>query len=72
MQCRCLGSSVWLEIIRLKFELLNTFLNSDPKFHQPLIVDGVDKSIMASFAILSKGCLFRVGLFIILCVVVAP
>ena len=46
--------------------------NSDPKFHQPLIVDGVDKSTRASFAILNKGCLFRVGLFIILCVVMAP
>ena len=45
---------------------------SDPKFHKPLIVDGVGKSIRASFAILNKGCLFRVGMFIILCVVVAP
>jgi len=45
---------------------------SDPKIHQSLIVDGVGKSTGASFAILSKGCLFRVGLFIILCVVVAP
>jgi hypothetical protein len=44
----------------------------DPKFHHPLIVDGVGKSTRASFAILNKGCLFRVGLFIILCVVVVP
>jgi hypothetical protein len=43
--------------------------SNDPKFHQPLIVDGVGKSTKASFAILNKGCLFRVGLFIILCVV---
>ena len=46
--------------------------NRDPKFHQPLIVDGVGKSTRASFAILNKECLFRVGLFIILCVVMAP
>ena len=45
---------------------------SDPKFHQLLIVDGVGKSTKASFAIVNKGCLFRVCLFIILCVVVAP
>jgi len=45
---------------------------SDPKFHHPLIVDGVGKSAKALFAILNKGCLFRVGLFIILCVVKAP
>jgi len=44
----------------------------DPKFHQPLIVDGVGKSTGASFAILNKGCSFRVGLFIILCVVAVP
>jgi len=44
--------------------------NTDPKFHQPLIVDGVGKSAGASFVIFNKGCLFRVGLFIILCVVV--
>lgn len=42
---------------------------SDPKFHQPLIVDGVGKSTNASFAILKRGCLLRVGLFIILSVV---
>ena len=46
--------------------------NSDPQFHQPLIVDGVGKSTGASFAILNKGCLFHVGLFIILCVIVVP
>jgi len=46
--------------------------NSDPKFHQPLIVDGVGKSTRASFEILNKGCIFRVGLFINLCVVVVP
>jgi len=46
--------------------------NSDPKFHQPLIVDGVGKSTKISFAVLNKGYLFRVGLFIILCVIVAP
>ena len=42
--------------------------NSDPKFHHPLIVDGVGRSISALFAILNSGCLFRVGLFIISCV----
>ena len=46
--------------------------NSDPKFHHPLIVDGVGRSTRASFAILNRGCLFRVGLFIILCVVMVP
>ena len=46
--------------------------SSDPKFHHPLIVDGVGRSTMASFAILNKGCLFRLGLFIILCVVAVP
>jgi len=40
--------------------------SSDPKFHHPLIVDGVGRSTRASFAILNKGCLFRVGLFIYL------
>jgi len=50
----------------------NHIPRSDPKFHQPLIVDGVGKSTKASFAILNKGCLFRVGLFIILCVIVVP
>jgi len=43
---------------------------SDPKFH--LIVDGFGKCTGESFAILNKGCLFRVGLFFILCVVVVP
>jgi hypothetical protein len=37
--------------------------SSDPKFHQALIVDGVGRSTRASFAILNKGCLFRMGLF---------
>jgi type IV secretory pathway VirB6-like protein len=46
--------------------------NSAPKFHQSLIVDSVGKSTRALFAVLNKGCLFRVGLFIILCFVVAP
>jgi len=44
--------------------------NNDPKFHQPVIVDGVGNSTRALFGILNKECLFRVGLFIILCVVV--
>ena len=43
---------------------------SDPKFHQPLI--GVGKYTKASLTILNKGCLFRMGLFIILCVVTVP
>jgi hypothetical protein len=34
--------------------------NSDPKFHQPLIVDGVGRSTKSSFATLNRGCLFRV------------
>ena len=46
--------------------------NSDPKFHYPLIVDGVGRSTRASFAILNRGCLFCVGLFIILCAVMVP
>jgi hypothetical protein len=46
--------------------------SSDPKFHHPLIVDGVGRSTSASFAILNRGCLFRVGLFIILCAVRGP
>ena len=37
-----------------------------------LFVDGVGRSTRASFAILNRGCLFRVGLFIILCVVRVP
>ena len=52
--------------------LPSRFPKSDPKFHQSLIVDGVGKSTKASFAILNRGFLFRVGLFIILCVVVVP
>ena len=46
--------------------------NSDPKFHQRLIVDGIGKFTRTSFAILNKGCLPRVGLFIISCVEVVP
>lgn len=46
--------------------------NSDPKFHHPLIVDGVGRSTRAPLAILNRGCLFRVGLFIILCAVKVP
>jgi hypothetical protein len=34
---------------------------SDPKFHHPLIVEGVGKSTTAPFAILISGCLFRMG-----------
>jgi hypothetical protein len=30
--------------------------SSDPKFHQPLIVDGVGRSTRASFSILNRGC----------------
>jgi len=46
--------------------------SNDPKFHQPLIVEGVGRSTSALFAILNRGCLFRVGLFIILYVVAVP
>jgi hypothetical protein len=46
--------------------------NNDPKFQHPLIVDGVGRSTRASFAILNRGCLFHVGLFIILCDARAP
>jgi hypothetical protein len=44
--------------------------SSDPKFHHHLIVDGVGRSTNALFAILNSGCLYRMGLFISLCVVV--
>ena len=44
--------------------------NTDPKFHQTLIVDDVGKSTRALSVIFDKGYLFRVCLFIILCVVV--
>jgi hypothetical protein len=44
--------------------------SSDPKFHHPLIVEGVGKSTNAFLAILISGCLFRMGLFISLSVVV--
>jgi hypothetical protein len=46
--------------------------NNDPKFHQPVIVDGVGRSTRALFAILNRGCLFLVGLFIIFCGVEVP
>jgi len=46
--------------------------SSDPKFHHPLIVDGVGKSTSAFLAIFISGCLFRMGLFISLSVVVVP
>jgi hypothetical protein len=46
--------------------------SSDPKFHHPLIVDGVGRSTRALLAILRRGCLFRMGLFISLCVVAVP
>ena len=46
--------------------------SSDPKFHHPLIVDGVGRSTSALFAILNSGCLLRMGLFISLSVVVVP
>lgn len=46
--------------------------NSDPKFHHHLIVDGVGRSTGVLFAILIKGCLFRLGLFLSLCVAVVP
>jgi hypothetical protein len=65
MRYQCLGSSV-VAICATK-----QIPSSDPKI-QPVIVDGVGKSTRASFAILNKGCLFRVGLFIILHVVVVP
>ena len=38
--------------------------SSDPKFHHPLIVDGVGRSTSALFAIWNSGCLLRMGLFI--------
>jgi hypothetical protein len=44
--------------------------NSDPKFHHNLIVDGAGRSTWALFAILNRGCLCRVGLFINLYVIV--
>jgi hypothetical protein len=46
--------------------------SSGPEFHHPLIVEGVGKSTRASFAILNRRCLFRMGLFIILYVARAP
>ena len=44
--------------------------NNDQTFHRPLIVDGFGKSTRVLFVVLNKECLFRTGLFIILCVVV--
>jgi hypothetical protein len=44
--------------------------NGDPKFHHPVITDGAGRSSKALFATLIKGCLFRVALFINVCVVV--
>jgi hypothetical protein len=35
-----------------------------PKFYHPLTVDGVGRSTKALSAIMIRGCLFRVGLFI--------
>jgi hypothetical protein len=52
--------------------LLGHFLIVIQSFIILLIVDGAGKSTRALFAILIKGCLFRVGLFIILCVAVVP
>jgi hypothetical protein len=46
--------------------------SSDPEFHQAIIVDGVGRSTRASFAILNRGCLFRMGLFIVLHVARVP
>ena len=46
--------------------------SSDPKFHHLLIVDGAGWYTRALFAILSNGCLFRMGLFTNLYVLVAP
>lgn len=46
--------------------------SSDPKFHHPLMVEGVGRSTSALFAILNKGCFLRMGLFISLCVVMVP
>ena len=45
---------------------------SDPKFHQPLIIDGAGKCTGASFVILNEGCVFRVGFVIVLCFVAVP
>jgi hypothetical protein len=44
--------------------------SSDPKFNHPLSVDDVDRSTRASFAVLNRGCLGRMSLFISLCAVV--
>jgi hypothetical protein len=39
--------------------------SNDPKFHHALIFAGDGKSTSALFAILKRGWLFRMGLFII-------
>jgi hypothetical protein len=39
--------------------------SSDLKFHHPLIVDGVDRSTRALFAILNSGCSCRLGLCVV-------
>ena len=52
--------------------IIRQIANSDPKFHHPLIVDGVGRSTRALFVILNNGCFFRMGLFINSCAVVAP
>jgi hypothetical protein len=38
--------------------------SSYQNFHHPLAVDGIGRSTKALSAILIRGCLFRVGLFI--------
>jgi hypothetical protein len=38
--------------------------SSDPKFHHPLIVDGVGRSTRTLFAVLNNRCLCHMGLFI--------
>jgi hypothetical protein len=40
--------------------------SNDPKFHHPLIVDGVGRSTNASFASLNRRCLCRMGFAICL------
>ena len=68
MQCQYLGSSV-SKNSPVTICATRHIPSSDPNFYHPLIVYGVGRSTRASFAILNKGCLFCVGLFIILCVV---
>jgi hypothetical protein len=38
--------------------------SSEPKFHHPVLVDGVGKSTRAWLAIFTRWCLFCMGLFI--------